>query len=479
MDMKLVEKPYIKPAIRISLLYVFLSVIWIIFSDNLLYLLAGDINQLTVLQTYKRWVYISVVGLLLYLMLRRELRIREQKEVLLENERKCASAVVNTAGALVLVTDSEGRIIMFNRACEKTTGYSGHEVNGVHIWNLLLVSEDVAGFQRVFEVMKTSKEPVEHEACLVNRSGDRRVIAWSNTILFDKEGSVEYIICTGIDITERKQIEYELRKHRAHLEELVTERTNELTQANEQLKQEMAERKRAEEARKQMEKEMVRLEQLNLIGEMAAGIAHEIRNPMTTVRGFLQIFQSKDAFRQFRDYLKLMIKELDTANAIITEFLYLAKNKAVDVEKLNLNAIIEALLPLMQADAANNEKFIRLELMDIPDLYLNEKEIRQLILNLARNGLEAMSPGGNLTIKTYLEGQVVVLGVQDQGTGIEPDALEKLGTPFYTTKDQGTGLGLAVCYSIAARYNAVIKVETSPAGTTFSVRFRRPQQAFL
>ncbi|KAF1084730.1 Sporulation kinase E [Sporotomaculum syntrophicum] len=476
MDMKLI----IKPAIRISLVYVMIGIIWVAFSDSLLlYLLASDIKQLTVMQTYKGWVYVSGTGLLLYFLLRRELRIREQKEVLLENEKKFASAVVNTAGALVLVTDSEGRIIKFNRACEKITGYSDHEVIGVHIWNLLLVSEEVAVFQRVFEVLKTSKESVEHEACLVNRNGDRRVIAWSNTILFDNQGLVEYIICTGIDITERKQIEYELRKHRAQLEELVTERTTDLIQANEKLKQEMTERKRAEEARKQMEKEMVRLEQLNLIGEMAAGIAHEIRNPMTTVRGFLQVFQSKDSFMEFRDYLELMIKELDSANSIITEFLYLAKNKAVDVEKLNLNTIIETLLPLMQADAANSEKYTNLELTDIPDLYLNEKEMRQLILNLVRNGLEAMSPGGNLTIKTYLEGQEVVLGVQDQGTGIEPGSLEKLGTPFFTTKDQGTGLGLAVCYSIAARYNAVIKVDTSPSGTTFFVRFRRPQQAFL
>jgi len=278
-------------------------------------------------------------------------------------------------------------------------------------------------------------------------------------------------VASLLDITERKQIEDELRKHRDHLEELVKERTNELITANEQLQQEITERKRTEQ-------EMARLERLNLIGKMAAGIAHEIRNPMTTVRGFLQLFISKNEFAQSKEYLELMIKELDMANSIIIEYLSLAKNKAVDVKEQSLNSIIEVMLPLMQADVTNSENFINLELTEIPDLHLNEKEMRQLILNIACNGLEAMSPGGNLTIRTFMDGEEVVLSVQEQGIGIEPDILEKIGIPFFTTKDHGTGLGLAVCYSIAARHNAAIKVETSPTGTTFFVRFRQ-QQALM
>ena len=94
------------------------------------------------------------------------------------------------------------------------------------------------------------------------------------------------------------------------------------------------------------------------------------------------------------------------------------------------------------------------------------------MLNLVRNGLEAMSPGGCLTIKTFVEDPEVVLAVEDQGTGIAPEILNKLGTPFLTTKDGGTGLGMAVCYSIAARHKAKIKVKTSFSGTTFLVRFK-------
>ena len=109
---------------------------------------------------------------------------------------------------------------------------------------------------------------------------------------------------------------------------------------------------------------------------------------------------------------------------------------------------------------------------DIPDLLLDKKEIHQVIHNLTRNGLEAMPPGGCLFIRTYKDGDVVVLAVQDQGKGIEPDVLEKLGTPFFTTKENGTGLGLAVCYSIAARHNAKIEIETGADGTTFYIKFK-------
>lgn len=224
--------------------------------------------------------------------------------------------------------------------------------------------------------------------------------------------------------------------------------------------------------RMQVEKEMARLDRLHLVGEMAACIGHEIRNPITTVRGFLQLFKSKWEDVKGKEYFDLIIEELDRANAIITEFLSLAKNKAVDLKPRNLNVIIKAITPLLVADAINSCKYVKIELEDVPDLLLDEKEIRQLILNLVRNGLEALSSGGKLTIRTFKDGDDVVLAVQDQGKGIEPEILKKIGTPFLTTKDNGTGLGLAVCYSIAARHKADIQVETGDAGTTFNVRFK-------
>lgn len=125
------------------------------------------------------------------------------------------------------------------------------------------------------------------------------------------------------------------------------------------------------------------------------------------------------------------------------------------------------------ADAMTINKSIRTELGVIPDLLVDEKEIRQLLLNLVRNGLEAMPAGGTLAIKTYAEANEVILAIKDEGQGISPEMLTKLGTPFITTKENGTGLGLAVCYSIVARHKGTINVETGPDGTTFYIHFKQ------
>lgn len=224
--------------------------------------------------------------------------------------------------------------------------------------------------------------------------------------------------------------------------------------------------------KKQYEQELKRLSNIDLIGQMAAGISHEIRNPMTTVRGFLQLLKEENIYEKHNKYFNLMIEELDRSNSIITEFLSMGNTKKSDLQMLDLNLIIHDTIPLIKIDTHNQNKYIQVDTNDIPELLLNRNEIRQLLINLYRNGLEAMSTGKVLTISTYKEGQnCVVLAVRDQGKGIRPEVLEKLGTPFYTTKDNGTGLGLGICYAIAARHNAKIEIQTGSEGTTFFVKF--------
>ncbi|MDF2067823.1 ATP-binding protein [Bacillus sp. Cr_A10] len=225
--------------------------------------------------------------------------------------------------------------------------------------------------------------------------------------------------------------------------------------------------------KKEYEKELKRLSNLDLIGQMAAGISHEIRNPMTTVKGFLQLIKKEEDFEKHKDYLNIMIEELDRANSIITEFLSMGNTRTSDLKMLDLNEVIHDIIPLIEVDASNQNKFVEFHTQDIPKLFLNRNEIRQLLINLYRNGLEAMCAGKALSISTYKEDEnTVVLAVQDQGVGIQPEVLEKLGTPFYTTKDNGTGLGLGICYAIAARHNANIEIQTGSKGTTFIVKFK-------
>ncbi len=228
--------------------------------------------------------------------------------------------------------------------------------------------------------------------------------------------------------------------------------------------------------KKKFESEFKRLSSLDLIGQMAAGISHEIRNPMATVRGFLQLLKMDNDFGKQEHYFEIMIEELDRANSIITEFLSIGNTKTSDMKMLDLNTIIFDMCPLMEVDAVTQNKMIEVETEDVPYLLLNHNEIRQLIMNIYRNGLEAMEEGKTLLIRTYKENDSVVLAVRDQGIGISPEVMEKLGTPFFTTKDNGTGLGLGVCYAIAARHNAKIEIETGNEGTTFFIKFNIGQR---
>lgn len=222
--------------------------------------------------------------------------------------------------------------------------------------------------------------------------------------------------------------------------------------------------------KKEQEREAARRDRLNLVGEMAAGIAHEIRNPMTTVRGFLQFLRRR--FAGCEEEVDIMMSEIDRANAIISVFLALAKNKATDRTGCDLNQVIKSLYPLIQAEATVAGKKARLELAEPVETMADQNEVRQMILNLSMNGLEAMQPGGTLTLRTGHTNRGAVISVQDEGSGIKPDILEKIGTPFFTTKAEGAGLGLAVCYSIAARHDASIHIATGITGTTISVLFQ-------
>jgi len=231
-------------------------------------------------------------------------------------------------------------------------------------------------------------------------------------------------------------------------------------------------------SRKNMEQLVSKVDKLNTVGQMAASVAHEIRNPLTSVRGYLQLMQKKqEGCSTDRDRYSLMISELDRTNAIISEYLMLAQDKVPNLSVCSLNNLIRMVYPLLQAKAVATNMNIALCLGNIPELYLDEYEIRQLLFNLVNNGLDAMQKGGELVITTYVELDKVILSIADQGPGIPVHVLDNLGTPFLTTKDTGTGLGLPVCYRIANRHSATIRIDTGSLGTTFFIEFSNLRNA--
>lgn len=333
-------------------------------------------------------------------------------------------AIFDNSKLGIVTSAIDGKVIQSNVALENMLGYTQVELANMNC-DALSHPEDIKKDQdKVIEVFCGERDHYEMEKRYLKKDGS---ILWVNlTLVLAESANFKFVISFFQDITEKKQYQ----------------------------------------------DQMVKLDRLNLIGEMAAGISHEVRNPMTTVRGFLQILRSKKDFCGYIDYFDLMIEELDRSNAIITEFLSIGRNIPSNLQKENLNNIVESLSPLIEASAFKQENYLEVETSEVPDLLLNNKEIRQVLLNLCQNGFEAMSPGGTLKIMTFSQGEDVILAVQDEGEGIEPEVLEKLGTPFFTTKENGTGLGLGVCYSIAARHNANISFKTGPKGTTSYVKFK-------
>lgn len=221
--------------------------------------------------------------------------------------------------------------------------------------------------------------------------------------------------------------------------------------------------------------EVGRMERLSLVGQMAASITHEIRNPMAVIRGFVQLLSKRGNADQ-ESYYRIILDELDRANAIINDFLSLAQNRIVEKELGNLHDLLNDVIPLIWADANMRGQVFEAKLCDnMEPLELNGKEIKQLILNLARNGMEAMNDKGVLRIETINLQDIVQLRVIDSGVGISQEKQERLFEPFYTTKASGTGLGLSLCLSIVERHNGKIHVESVPGqGTTIIVSFCKP-----
>lgn len=218
--------------------------------------------------------------------------------------------------------------------------------------------------------------------------------------------------------------------------------------------------------------EMARLESLNAIGETAASMAHELRNPACAIRGFVELLQRKCREDQ-QEYYGIILEELDRMNGIIEDFLSLTRNRLIDKTPLDINEVLRSLYPLILSDALKNGIELEYNLCEKAEaLRLNPREIRQLVLNLARNGIDAMSPRGILRISTEKTMSGINLIIQDTGTGIQPELLNKIFEPFYTSKQNGTGLGLAVCRNIIEGHAGTIKVESEvDKGTTFIMFF--------
>ena len=221
----------------------------------------------------------------------------------------------------------------------------------------------------------------------------------------------------------------------------------------------------------EMQEQIRKSDTLNVVGELAAGIAHEIRNPMTALKGFIQLLED-GVEGDFSTYFHVITSEIKRIETIITEFLVLAKPQALKIIKQDVHTILKETLELLAAQALlDNIQFdTYFEEVELPVL-CEANQLKQVFINIIKNALEVMPNGGSVRIKTSrCSGEYVCISITDQGMGISSEKLKKLGEPFYTTKDRGTGLGLMVSYKIIEEHKGYIDVESQvDKGTSFHI----------
>lgn len=223
---------------------------------------------------------------------------------------------------------------------------------------------------------------------------------------------------------------------------------------------------------KKYEQEQARLDSLHLIGEMAASIAQEIRNPMTIAKGYLQ-FLAKRTPADLQERYDVVYKELQHIETMVANFLVFTRTQSAEKTTVDFNQAITDLAPLIIADATQNDIFVNLKLdQDLPAYWSNKNQIMQVILNLCRNAIESMGKRGILTIRTEARRSGVAVIITDTGKGIAEKDLGSIFKAFYTTKTNGTGLGLAIVERIVKDHKGKISVKSKEGlGTTFTLLF--------
>lgn len=225
-----------------------------------------------------------------------------------------------------------------------------------------------------------------------------------------------------------------------------------------------------------LEEQMQRSDRLAMIGQIAAGTAHEIRNPLTSIRGFLQMFKKtlrdKGMSREY-SYTEVMLSEIDRINELVSEFLLLSKPKDITFDHVDVVTVINEMLPIITNEALLHDVSVHFHPAgSLPRIVADRELLKQVFLNICKNGIEAMTEGGTLTITVRADtdsDSKVLIEVHDTGPGIPAFLIDKIFDPFFTTKENGTGLGLSVCQRIVHDHGGSLRVSSKGFGTTFTI----------
>ncbi|MFJ9500905.1 PAS domain-containing sensor histidine kinase [Brevibacillus centrosporus] len=223
------------------------------------------------------------------------------------------------------------------------------------------------------------------------------------------------------------------------------------------------------------EQKLERNERLAMIGQIAAGTAHEIRNPLTSIKGFLQMFLqsfAESGMDREKAYTEIMLTEINRINSLVSEFLLLSKPRNIQYSMVDLNTVFAEILPIVESQAILYGIDVKFTSNGKLPMVVGDNELlKQVFLNICKNGIEAMGEQGTLHISHHIDqdGDKVSIDIHDSGPGIPLYIIDKIFDPFFTTKEEGTGLGLSVCQKIIHDIGGQIRVSSKGYGTTFHI----------
>jgi len=215
---------------------------------------------------------------------------------------------------------------------------------------------------------------------------------------------------------------------------------------------------------------MITEDKVYLPAQTAMGIAHEVRNPLTAIKGFVQLLDDTNVNTEQKGYLRVISDELDRMEAILSELLVWGKPKKLTLSQVEVSSLCNHVLQLIEMQSINsNITIFTTYLAHLPPLVCDEDQIKQVFLNLLKNAIEAMPSGGHITIRATRQENNIQVEISDQGEGIPKDIIAHFGEPFQTTKSGGTGLGLSICHKIIESHEGKMEFITGRAGTTFNI----------
>ncbi|MDF2924868.1 MAG: histidine kinase [Paenibacillaceae bacterium] len=321
------------------------------------------------------------------------------------------SLLHNSADAIYIM-DVEGKVLHVNPAFQKLYGFHAEEVAGQ--LRPFVPEHMQAEYNALITRVREGQQVSGYETVRRTKSGRDIHISLTVSPVLGEGGEVLALAVTSRNITERKRTEELLR----------------------------------------------RSEKLSAVGQLAAGVAHEIRNPLTTLRGFAQLLLQRDSASKV--HLELMIEELDRINLIVSEFIILSKPHLNQFVFKDLGQLLDYLVQLLEPQARLGG--IRIEkavVADMPKVKCEENQLKQVFLNVIKNGMESMPEGGTMEIEVLkLEQERVMIRFTDNGTGIPEELLPRLGEPFLTSKENGTGLGIMVSQRIIANHKGYMSIRS-------------------